>query len=190
MILAIIMAIDDDNDRHLILRIYEEYYPTMINVAFKIVHEKSIAEDIAHDTVIKLINNVEVLRTLSENQKQYYVWLTARSISISYYRKNKKNPQYIPLLGYEDDNAPEAVDPVDSIEDNYEQKESFGELHFIIEQLPKKSQDILYYKFYLDYTDKEIAECIGTTANSIHVMISRIKKKIRNIYSKGGKTDE
>lgn len=182
MLLSIILTIENDSEREIILKIYHEYYPLMLYEAERIIKDRGLAEDIVQDSIIKLFEKAATLKDLAAPQLAFYVRMTARNTAINYYNKQTKNPKTISLLGYDDDFTSKLADTDDLPEEKVEREETSRQVTSIINELPEKQRDMLYYKFYLGLSDKEIAAKMDTTANSVHVYISRIKKKLREKF--------
>ena len=58
MIPIIIMAIENENDREFMIRLYEKNKKLIYYTAQSIVRDKYIAEEIVQNTLVKLIENM------------------------------------------------------------------------------------------------------------------------------------
>ena len=64
MIPIIIMAIENENDREFMIRLYEKNKKLIYYTAQSIVRDKYIAEEIVQNTLVKLIENIEKTRQI------------------------------------------------------------------------------------------------------------------------------
>lgn len=185
MILAIILSIEDDADRNYLLSIYKEYYPLMKAKAYQIVNDHSSAEDIVQDAVIKLIPHLAKLRTLKTSFALSYICNTIRTLSIDYYRKNKSRESKA-VFWDEDDHLMDIADEEPTIEDRYERIENISAMGEVIMKMSKKDQDLLYYKYNLNYDDKQIGELLGMTYGNVRVALNRAKARAKRLLIERG----
>lgn len=185
MILAIIMAIENDDDRAFLLMVYSEYYDLMKRKARIIVKDEGIAEDMLQETILKLIPHVSMLRTLKKNLLVSYICKTINSVSIDYYRKHlrKESKSFFAdesdlILDIEDASPP----PMD----HYERIETYSELGQTVMKLSLKDQHILYYKYNLGYSDKKIAKLMGIEYGNLRVALLRAKNRLRKLLLREG----
>lgn len=183
MILAIILAIENEDDRNLMLRIYTAYYPLMKSKAYNIVHDFIVADDIVQDAVVKLIDRLPTIRKLGKQQIVAYVCRTVNSVAIDYHRKNSKgeNKESLSLTGYD-----EFEDNSQSPPEIYERLEEYEKLGKALSKLSDRDKDLLYYKYYINLSDMEIAHLLGLEHTNVRVSLSRARNRARVIISKMG----
>lgn len=70
---------------------------------------------------------------------------------------------------------------VDHIESTYEMDESAHDLIDALAQLPEKQRAAIVLHHAIGYSAKEIAPVIGSTAPSVHVLLSRGRKRLREL---------
>ena len=68
MIPIIILSIENEDDREFMSRLYLDYRKRMFAGILGYVSDRSAAEDVLHEAVVKLIGKVELLRTLDEER--------------------------------------------------------------------------------------------------------------------------
>ena len=79
MIPIIILSIENEDDREFMSRLYLDYRKRMFAGILGYVSDRSAAEDVLHEAVVKLIGKVELLRTLDEKRLACYVAETAKN---------------------------------------------------------------------------------------------------------------
>ena len=62
---VIMTMCESDESRRFFIDLYLRYKRTRINIAMKYVHDESIAEDLVHDAIVKLIEKEKLLTTFN-----------------------------------------------------------------------------------------------------------------------------
>ena len=70
----------------------------------------------------------------------------------------------------------------DPIWEQVSAQESVRILKEILSELPQDDQDMLIYKVVYEWSNQEIADVMGISANYVSVRLSRIRKKVMNKY--------
>ena len=70
----------------------------------------------------------------------------------------------------------------DPIWDQVSAQESVRIIKEILSELPQDEQDILIYKSLYRWSNQEIADVMGISANYVSVRLSRVRKKVMNKY--------
>lgn len=172
MILSIILAIENEDDRDLMLRVYQECYPLMKSKAYDIIKDIHNAEDIAQNAILKLIDRIPTIHNLNKPQMVAYVCRTVNSVAIDFYRKNTKSDSKVILSLSGND---EFEDSSQTLSERYERMEEYEKLGEALAQLSERDKDLLYYKYYLDLQDKEIAQLLGIEHTNVRVSLNRAK---------------
>lgn len=132
------------------------------------------AEDLAQETVIKVIANIEKYRPVTEFK--YWLFRIARNTYIDLYRKKSDQPR------------PEEFDfaLVQSAEDTrkgLESRELSKTMRAAIDNLPDEQKEVVLLKVYADLTFKEISEIqecpINTALARMRYALMALKKTIR-----------
>ena len=70
----------------------------------------------------------------------------------------------------------------DPIWDQVSAQESVRIIKEILSELPQDDQDMLIYKVVYEWSNQEIADVMGISANYVSVRLSRVRKKVMNKY--------
>lgn len=92
--LAIILAIEDENDRQFVEDIFNKYAEKMYLVAVNILQNHDDAEDCVQDTIVKIIDKLD--RFKQAQQEDYLIKLiviTCRNTALNKYEKNQQRTQ-------------------------------------------------------------------------------------------------
>ncbi len=171
MIPIIILAIEDDDEREFMTWLYMEYRWLMFSKVKEIVHNDSTAEDLVHDAVIKLIDKANVLMSLDKRRLVPYVIETAKNTAIDYLRKTS-HTEILPLL---DELEIETGEP--AIEEQILRSVDIVEVQNAWPELKNETRELLSRKYFLQQTDKEIADAFHVKPGSVRMMLTRARRE-------------
>ena len=179
MLLTMIMAIENDEDRAIILNIYEHYYKAMYYKAYDILHDAGDAEDTVQDTILKLMQNIDTLKTIPAEDRVAYVMVAAKSTAINYWnarkRKNEKSH-----LGFAVD-AAETIGNQHCEDDITVRIEDADRISQCLDRLSQHDRDVLIDRYVLDLDISEIAEKMNIEQVSVRANLSRARKNAFNL---------
>ncbi|GHU80430.1 RNA polymerase subunit sigma-54 [Clostridia bacterium] len=182
MIIALIMAIENEDDRAFMMRLYIDMYPLMKGTAYEILKDYGLSEDIAHEAIIKLIDKMRVIKELKQKQLAFYIYRTVLNLSINYYNKHMKaggKEVYI----YDDDIG-EIADTAATPEEQTELRVDYEHLSEAIQKLSERDRDLLYFKYYLELSNKEIAERMSIKPDNVGGYLTRARRRIKTLIEK------
>ena len=61
------------NDKQLIAEIYDKYYPLFHKKATMLVTDNDVADDILHDSFVKVLKNTDKITSLEQNEQVAYI---------------------------------------------------------------------------------------------------------------------
>lgn len=169
-------AIEDENDRDFLSQLYEQYYPVMKKKAYAITHDYNVVDDLINDAFIKLIDKVSILRSLDCCKRASYIVHTVRNISLNYVKRREANNKKR-FLGKEDDVLDSLLDTAATAEDSYLRREESRELGQAISRLSERDRDLLYNKYNLELSNKEISELMDIPVNNIRQYLVRARRR-------------
>lgn len=186
--IAVISAIEDDDQRRKVEYWYKLHYGLMSEKAYEIVRDYHLANDMVNEAFIKIINNYEKIATLNYNKRMSYLIGTVRSVSYDFIRKQNKEPllheDFEDTLEYniiEEKNS-------DTPEQIFVDNKNVEQVAKAIEKLDERDTMLIIEKFYFDKTDTEIGELVGMNPRHVHVYANRACKKLLDIIN-GDETD-
>lgn len=141
-----------------------------------IVRDRSVAEDLFQDVMIKV---VRMIRNGSYNEEgKFLPWVIriARNLAIDHFRKVQRNPTQ-----HESDDF-DIFSNVQQAEESSEDKiiidENSRYIRELIQQLPEKQREVLIMRSYADLSFKEIA---SITDVSINTALGRMRYALLNL---------
>lgn len=152
------------------------YHQKLYRIAYRLLEDEQDAEDITQETYIKLWNKRNELGHV-ENLESYSV-IILRNMCMDYLRsKSRFKVQSQEILNVE---LSETVSVVAEIE----QKEEFQFIEHIVNQLPKQQREVIKLKHFDNYTSDEIENILGISSINLRVLLSRARKKVKELFEK------
>lgn len=103
MIDIYLSALETTEDKAEFEDLYIKYRQKMYAVAYSILHNVEDSEDAVHNAFLNIAKNFEKFKNFSCQDKERYIVIIVRNVSIDIYRKNKKDSEHLTEL---DDNQP------------------------------------------------------------------------------------
>ncbi len=156
--------LNNEDDREFFESLYRKFYPIMKYTAISFCGDDN-ADDLIQMTFLKLIKYVDTLRSLEEKAQIVYLTYTLKTVAIEYQRKQHRLQKLETKIiqNYTDSSS--------------EQEFSRIEILSVLSQLNERDRDLLLYFYFLDMKLTDIAKLMGIPSNSIHVFLSRARKK-------------
>lgn len=181
MVLSIILAIENEDDRNLMLYLYSEFYGIFKSKAYGIIKDYMMAEDIVQDAVIKMMDRMPKMRGLTKPQAVSYACRTVNSVAIDYYRKHIRGTTKEVLSVSGND---EFTDTSQSPPEIYERLEEYEKLGEALLQLSERDKDLIYNKYFLGLSDREIGLLLEMEHTNVRVSLNRARNRAKNILTK------
>lgn len=176
MISFICSMVEDADDQSFIIDLYHTYKKLMLMTARKYVADECGCEDIMQDSIVKLIQNIHVIRSKERCVLASYIVSTVRNTAIDYLRKQGRDSKY--RNSVEESACEEPADAASvSVEELILMKERRSQLYDIWPQLSEQDQTALRGKYILEYSDAEIASLLGCKEASVRTRLSRARKR-------------
>ena len=145
--------------------IYEALMPVIYKVAYNIVREGDIAEDICHDSLIKM-------EFPSMDDAKYWLIRVTRNASLNYVKRcGRERKAYAKALK-------EDTRKVDTGEEIVLKKESISSVQAALEKLPKNLKAVLQLKEYGSLNYKEIGSILGISEGNVKVRVFRAREQL------------
>ena len=180
LVLALVAMLDAD-EMEFIQKLYLEYQPLVRRKIKDIVGNNSEIEDLINDTFLKLAKKISILKTLNDSKRIAYIAITAKRVAINFIKHRDTQNMYI-YYGWEADIGTSIED-----EEDFRYIEDDVTIHMLIDavqRLPEKDKYLLYFKYYLEMTNMEIAEEIGIHPNSVREYLTRVRRKAKALIEK------
>ena len=157
-------------DNNALTQIIHTYKDGLILYLNNFVKDISIAEELTEDTFVKLV----LKRPRFSGQSAFKTWLytIAGNIALDYLRRHKK---YAVSL----DDCPELCDDEKSLEESYIREEDRIILHRAMRKLKPEYSQVLYLRYFEDFSYKEIAKILRKTTHNVEATASRARQALK-----------
>lgn len=144
-------------------------YPKLYSIAMAILGSSTdLAADAVQETMVKIWSKGDEL--LSVNNPEALSIAILRTTAIDIMRRQRKYEQVDTIKDVAPDSPPD--------------NETATILERIIDTMPAAQKEILRLSIFEDLSAKEISEITGISGTNVRQLLSRGRKKIKEIYSK------
>ena len=151
--------------------LYQAYHRRMTEICRRIVGDRRVAEELAHDAFLLAFAKIDSLR----NPKHFESWLKTITTNVALrYKERHHEPKMLPLSTLtEEDLAQETA--------QLEEKPlpTMAELTAAVDALPNGYGQVFKLSVIEEMSHKEIAELMGIAAHSSSSQLSRAKKMLQ-----------
>ncbi|MEM7360153.1 MAG: sigma-70 family RNA polymerase sigma factor [Pseudomonadota bacterium] len=161
--------------------IYRMFSPAVLTLARGFCRNQQAAEDVLHNTFIKLIDKISSF----ENRAPFGMWLRRIAVneSLTYLRKQKKHSGGVSIDEFAIiESNHDAVEDMSLASDYQDFTEVHGtkhELSDVLRELPEHVRLILWLKEIEGYTHDEIAKMVNKTPSYSKSVVARSYKFLR-----------
>lgn len=174
MIPLVILAIENDDDRAFMEELYSSYQRLMFSETFNLVQDEWEAEDIMQTSLVKLIDKIPLLRSLSRNQLVNYIISTCKNTAYNYIRDNRA-PRESQFQEYEDYSSEESDGH--SVELRLIKQEELDCLARIWSKLDLRTALLLEGYYILEKPMSELGAELGIKSDSVRMTLTRARAK-------------
>ena len=154
--------------------LYNAYFPKVFAYVYGRVQDRELSLDIVSDVFEKAFIKVKSLR--SPDSFGSWLFTIARNEVSSHWRKEKPAAKAAQAAAWENEIHHQPRGP----EETVLHKERLHALTLLVQQLPKREQEIIALKFDGELTNREIAAILDTSEVNVRVTIFRALRKLRD----------
>lgn len=169
--LIYMQTIESPEEQSKFERIYYSYRHLLYQVAFRILHQEQDAEDVVHDTFLKVIQIIDKIVQPVCPQTQHLIVIIAENKSLDILRKRKKV---------------QFVDFNDAYVEGYTLELPDGSVGKCLNALPTRYRDVLILRHHYGYHLKEIAFILDISEENVKKIHQRAKRSFQIICEKEG----
>lgn len=177
MIPFIILAIEDPDDRAFMADLYTTFNRLMYSEILKVVHNQWDAEDVLQSMLVRLIDKVDLLRTLNKPRLINYLTTASRNVALNYVR------DFVDMstISFDETIGPTRTQRIATdVIHLLEEKDGFQRAW---NALDPKSRRVLELKYFLDESDAEIADLLGIKVSSVRMTLTRARNKLKDLLN-------
>ena len=180
--LALIMSIENESDRLFVETLYIQYGKRIYLIAFSIIQNKEDAEDCTHDTIEKIIRNLDKFKDAHKKSRlEQLIVISCRNVAINKYNANKRRREleYSTTIYMDDDDymIMDIPDEGSNVENIVLSEENCQYIQSLIDQLDPIYRDVMVLKS-MGWENDAIADLMHISVDLVRKRYSRARKKI------------
>ena len=181
-----VKSFDEDktklSDKEFITWVYHNFQRLMYYTARKFLSNSSQCEDVVQESLARLIEKTQTLRSLTEFALVNYIIVTVKNVSLNYLKKQALEQKLF-------DNASEVMVNLQSRtllpDEAVIFKEKKERLASALLAIDEESRLLLEGKYFLRYDDNTLASIIGCSPESIRMKLTRARRKALKLLEEG-----
>jgi RNA polymerase sigma-70 factor, ECF subfamily len=156
--------------------LYDDYSAALFGIAFRIVRNKTIAEELLQDVFVKIWKHID---TYDATKGTFFTWILniTRNTCKDYFRT--KHYGYQSLIAQEDLNDI----PIKNMPQATSYQEESWELQLLTQKLEPKYKEIIDLIYIYGYSQEQVAEKLNIPLGTVKTRSRDALKQLRNIYS-------
>lgn len=171
MLAFLLATLENNEDKQIFIKIYEQHRPLMERTATRILKEPSDIEDAVQNAFVQIIRHFDKIYEIPREELPFWIISIVKNEARVILRKNRRT------VSLEDwDGFAEHIDDISG----------YTELVDLFTQLPKTYRSVLELKMLHGYTDKEIAKRVGISETAVSSRATRGRTLLREIVEKEG----
>ena len=154
-------------------KVYNAVMPLLFKVSYRILNDEEAAEDLAHDSLIKMHEKEAVFPSLDD--AKYWLIRVVKNASLNYAkRKTRERKAYERVLK-------EDRRKIDSGETELLKTETLKQTREALNKLPVNLKTVLILKEYAELNYKEIGRVLGITEGNVKVRVFRAREQLAKL---------
>jgi RNA polymerase sigma-70 factor (ECF subfamily) len=151
--------------------LYDEYEARLLRYASNLARDHDRAEDLVQETMIRAMGNLMLLGQLNRYQRQAWLYRVLKNLFIDQERARQRQEVLVERLAWQTelDSAPAAAMLAREL----------------MEQVPERYRDLLYKRYILGETSKEIGRELGIPAATIRSRLYLARRWLRTHHPEG-----
>lgn len=173
--LAHLMARDssDEDPFDLLVTLYTKHYKLWRYKTSKILQTDDV-DDVIHDVFTRILaSHLNFLQTLSAPKQLGYIAKALENEALKKLAARRKVISMEDTEYYQEGSA--QSDPLLI----FERHDNYAAFERAFNRLPRKQQDLIYFKFFEDLPDEEIAKRLGLQPASLRSLLARARRALK-----------
>ncbi len=162
-------TLNNNEDKSKFEKLYYINKNAMLNHAFSILKDSSLAEDAVHNAFLRILKNIDKIIDPDDMKSRGYCIVVVENVAKTMYNKEHK----IKLIEFEDKEADISIEQI-AEDDLFIEK-----LTSIIGELPEIYCHVIILKFFNELSDKEISSTLNVPISTVRKRLLRGKKLLK-----------
>lgn len=163
-------------DRHAFSAFYDRYVNLVYSIAYNILSDEPLAEEIVQDVFLKIWKNVE---RYDPERAKLNTWLSSitRYRAIDVLRKRSVRTKYVTW------GVPEALPDGEGsgLEESVDRRLLKNRVRQALSELPEEQREVLALAYFSGMTQQEIAQAVGQPLGTVKTRIRLGMQKLRGL---------
>ena len=151
-------------------KLYDATMELLFKVSFRIVNDEEAAEDLVHDSYIKVNEKQLVFPSLDD--AKFWLIRVVKNASLNYAQRKAREARAYHKALYE------GRQEMDSGETDLLKAEAMAKTREALDMLPPKLKEVLVLREYGDMNYREIGKVLGITEGNVKVRIFRAREQL------------
>lgn len=160
------------DEKALLESLYEMYEQKMYAAAYAILHQSEQAEDVVHDSFLKLTGYLSRIKEADSQETKRLVKQILKTTAINQYRKNAKEVERFVSEDTAVTDSKMKVFPIDAVE-NREMIEK------LLKGLSQEYREVIKLRCYYGFSVKETAQILDISCDNVSKRMERARKQLQ-----------
>lgn len=161
------------NDPSDFKKIYNATMSLLFKVAYRVVNDQEVAEDLVHDSYIKA--NEKAIVFPSMNDATFWLIRVVKNAALNYVKRKGREQKAYQRALYEDHRVQT------SGETDILREETIVKAQEALAKLPDNLREVLILREYADMNYKEIGKTLGITEGNVKVRVFRAREQLAKL---------
>ncbi len=175
MMPMIILALDNEDDREFIKRLFLENQVMMYAIAFELMKDYHLARDMVSQSCVTMIDKIDYLRKVNVCTLSSYIAAIVRNNSLMYLRKRKREKEFLMEEYLAADYIAKESEPVEA---RLIAEAEMQAIRDALSKVHRKDRDLLMMKYFEKASDKVIAERLGINTASVRYYLTKARRNV------------
>lgn len=168
-----LLALETEEERDKLTRIYEKYYTFMRCCALRYAKDTGAEDDIVHDSILKIIDHMDKIDLDRDDAAKCFLSTVVKNKARDWWRKETRRIA-VDIDEEEFRVADDGLMPMDAVLS----QEGYERLVGYITELNDTYRDVCNLKYICGLKEREIAECLDLSPKNVSVRIVRGRQKL------------
>lgn len=172
MLSFFLALIDEEEQKEKFVILYERYCSLMLNVAYRYLNDRFLAEDAVHEAFLAVAKNIRKVGEPDSAETRAYLLTVTRGCAIKLYRKFENETP-------DGDAVKERIETSSvSAENEFIAYDDAAALKQAVKDLPDIYREPLLLRVVYGYSYKQIAKIVGVSEQGCRKRVERAKKML------------
>lgn len=171
--IAYLQLLDTQQEKTVFAVLYEKYHRQLYNRAMHLVKDSAVAEDLVHETFLKVTKNMDKIMEADYLKNWGYLLTILQNLAFNEMKKQKKTVFFDTETDYG------RVISEEDVEGDYINRETAVLLAKLIRELDDPYRQVICLQYYNNMKTREIAEVLNLKRENVKKISKRAREKLK-----------